>query len=222
MTTRLDLLHPKSGWATASPARLTPPPPHRRGLALRSLSLISGWFGRPELPDLFPVLNIHRGLFLPWLWFASRLMPFGRLPAPMREMLILRTGWNCRCRYEWGQHVDLATRAGVSDEDIVGITVGAQAFQDHVKRSLMQACDDLCRDNVISSEAWQELRCHWDEPCLIEISMLVGHYRMLAGVINSAGLLLEAPTEASLQAFYLRIAEAEAAQASSTRLRDAG
>lgn len=52
--------------------------------------------------------------------------------------------------------------------------------------------------------------------------MLVGHYRMLAGVINSAGLLLEAPTEASLQAFYLRIAEVEAAQASSTRLRDAG
>ncbi len=222
MSSPPDLLQPKPGWATAAPARLIPPPPKQRGLALRALSLISGCFGRPELPDLFPVLDIHRGLFLPWLWFASRLMPFGRLPAPVREMLILRTAWNCRCRYEWGQHVDLATRAGVSDEDIVGTTLGLHAFQDFGKRSLMLACDDLCRDNVISGEAWQELRCHWSEPCLLEIGMLVGHYRMLAGVINSAGLLLEAPTEASLQVFYQRLAQAHENQASSTRLRDAG
>jgi alkylhydroperoxidase family enzyme len=212
-----DPLQPERGWAAALSARLAPPPQRRRGLIVRGLSLISGWFGRPELPDLFPVLGIHRRLLLPWLWFASRLMPYGRLPDRVRELLILRTGWNCRCRYEWGQHVDLALRTGLQDTDILCASIGPQAFTDPVKRDLIQACDELCANHVISDATWLALCADWDEADLIEIAMLVGHYRMLAGFINSAGLVLEGPTEAVLQAFHVRVA-----QASSTRLREAG
>lgn len=178
---------------------------------------MSGWMGRPQVPDLFLVLSIHRGLFLPWLRFASRLMPFGHLPAPMREMLILRTGWNCRCRYEWGQHVDLALAAGVGDEDILRVAGGPSTFSDPIHRSLMLACDELCANQVIGDAVWADLSRHWDEPELIEIAMLVGHYRMLAGFINTAGLVLEAPTEACLQAFHQRVRPA-VLQASSRAL----
>lgn len=216
-----DALQPDLGWAGAQAPRLKPPPAAQRGLLMRGLSHLSRRFGRAELPDLFPVLNIHRGLFLPWLWFASRLMPHGRLPAPAREMLILRTGWNCRCRYEWGQHVDLALAAGVGDVDILCTTLAPSTMADPMHRTLMQACDELCLNDAVSDRVWHALEQHWDEACLIEITMLVGHYRMLAGVINSAGLRLEPPTEAKLQAFYQRVIPANV-QASNTRLRDAG
>lgn len=216
-----DPLQPDRGWASASTPRLRPPPPNQRGWLMRALSIIARRFGRAELPDLFPLLNLHRGLFLPWLWFASRLMPHGKLPAPVREMLILRTGWNCRCRYEWGQHVDLALAAGVSDADILRTAGSPHTFADPMLRSLMQACDELWLDDVVSDTVWQALSAHWDAPCLIEITMLVGHYRMLASVINSAGLALEAPTEARLQAFYQRAIPVRF-QASNTRLREAG
>ncbi|RZL04372.1 MAG: carboxymuconolactone decarboxylase family protein [Rubrivivax sp.] len=218
---RHDPLQPDRGWAQASTPRLRPPPPRRRGLVLRTLALVSRRWGRADLPDLFPVISLHRGLFLPWLWFASRLMPFGRLPASAREMLILRTAWNCRCRYEWGQHVDLALAAGVSDMDILCTTLAPSTFTDPMQRSLMQACDELCLNDVITDTVWHALEQHWDETRLIEITMLVGHYRMLASVINSAGLVLEAPTEFRLQAFYQRAIPANV-QASNTRLRDAG
>lgn len=216
-----DPLQPDRGWAQASAPRLRPPPTGRRGWLFRGLALMSKRLGRAELPDLFPVLNIHRGLFLPWLWFASRLMPHGRLPAPARELLILRTAWNSRCRYEWGQHVDLALAAGVSDVEILCTTLAPSTFADPLQRSLVQACDELCMNDVVTDTVWHTLGQHWDEPSLIEITMLVGHYRMLAGVINSAGLVLERSTEATLQAFYKRAIPANV-QASNTRLRDAG
>src|SRR5262249_13608287 len=72
MTT--NFLCPDGGWATATPARIPPPPPARRGLLFRAVARGSALFGRPDLPDIFPVLHIHRGLFWPWLLFASRLM----------------------------------------------------------------------------------------------------------------------------------------------------
>ena len=40
----------------------------------------------------------------------------------------------------------------------------------------------------------------------------VGHYRMLAGFLNSAGLALEAPIEERLAAFHRRVAERQAAR----------
>ena len=39
-------------------------------------------------------------------------------PLRERELAILRTGWLCRARYEWGQHVEVARRGGMSDTDI--------------------------------------------------------------------------------------------------------
>src|SRR5690606_7378010 len=85
-----DLLQPAAGWAAPQGTRLPPPPPRERGLLFRTLALASRWFGRPELPHIFPVLNINRRIFPAWLFFASRMMPFGKLPATVREKLILR------------------------------------------------------------------------------------------------------------------------------------
>ena len=201
-----EILQPAAGWHALPQPRLTPPPPSRRGLFFRSLALVARRLGRAEIPDIFPVLNIHRSLFPAWLWFASRLMPYGKLPAPVRELLILRTAWNCRCRYEWGQHVDLALVAGVSDADILASTRGAAGFADLHYSVLMQACDDLCQRDTVSSEVWQALQKNWDEVSRIEIIMLVGNYRMLAGFLNSSGLVLEAPIERRLQAFLQRVA----------------
>ena len=204
MTT--DILQPDGGWAGPGRARIAPPPPAERGLVFRTASLFSRFLARPEVPDVISVLHVNPRLFWPWLLFASRLMPFGRLPPALREKIILRTGWNCRSRYEWGQHVDIALRMGVTDAEIVAITRGPQAFADAHERALMQACDDIHRDHAIADATWQVLAQHHSEKQLIEIMLLVGRYEMVAGFLNSAGLVLEPQTEAVLQAFHQRIA----------------
>jgi alkylhydroperoxidase family enzyme len=198
-------LAPAPGWLDTPSERLSVPTLSQAGWLFRALAKTSRWFGRSQVPGIFLVLNTQRRLFLPWLWFASRLMPYGTLPDTVRELLILRTGWNCRCRYEWGQHVEIGLRTGLCDLDIVQVSQGPQAFEDACQRTTLQACDELCLYNVVQAPTWQALSEHWAPPELVEILVLVGHYRMLAGLLNSAALPLEAPVEACLAAFHERL-----------------
>ena len=151
-------------------------------------------------------MNINPGLFWPWLLFASRLMPFGRLSGREREQLILRTAWNCRSRYEWGQHVEIAFKVGVTDEEIIALTRDTETMTDKHMQTLMLACDELCEQNQISDATWAVLAKKYNEKYLIEIMLLVGHYRMIAGFLNSSGLQLEPTIEAVLQQFHQRAA----------------
>ncbi len=201
-------LQPDAGWLLSTTPRLQPPPMTQRGWLFRAVALGARRFGRAEIPDLFPVLHIHRRLFWPWLLFASRLMPGGRLDAKTREKLILRTGWNCRCRYEWGQHVDIGLRAGLTDADIVRVARGPEHAIDAQERALLSACDDMAHEQRISDAVWAELSTLFDRVRLIEIVMLIGHYQMVAGFLNSSGIALEPAIERVLGEFHRRIAAA--------------
>lgn len=202
---KTDILMPALGWAVTERERLPAPPEAERGLAFRALSRLSGWFGRSQLPAIFPVFNINPRLFWAWLFFASRLMPFGRLPAATREKLILRTAWNCRSRYEWGQHLEIGLKQGVTDDEIVALACYPERLSE-LDALLMTACDELCRQKLISESVWQQLSERYPESQLIEIMVLVGHYEMVAGFLNNAGLQLEDSIEQELAAFHQRVA----------------
>lgn len=198
-------LAPIHGWIETTSPRLSAPPLAQRGLLFRGVSRLSRTLGRAEVPDVISVLHINSRLFWAWLFFASRMMPYGRLPAREREILILRTAWNCRSRYEWGQHVDIGLRAGLSDQDILGVADQAQTHNP-LYALLMRACDELCHNHQISDTTWSALSAQFSKPRLIEITMLVGHYVMIAAFLNSAGLRLEAPLEKVLSELHTRIA----------------
>lgn len=200
-----DPLCPPGGWTPAT-ARLGAPPLAERGPVFRLLSLGARWFGRAEVPDVIAMLHINRGLFWRWLWFAARLMPFGRLPAAEREKVILRVAWNTRSRYEWGQHVQIALASGVDDAAILRVARGPDAAIDDRERLLLRACDEWFADKCLGDATWAALSACYAPPLCIEIMLLIGHYEMIAGVLNTTGLALEPAVEAELQAFHRRIA----------------
>lgn len=201
----MNELMPAGGWIQPPHPRLQTPPPAERGWLFRSLSRFARRFGRSDVPDVITVLHLNPRLFWAWLFFASRLMPYGRLPARLRELVILRTAWNCRSRYEWGQHVDIGLQSGVTDDDILKVTQGPQAFEGGIEPWLLTACDEICTRQFVSDLTWQQLSMQHDRKRMIEIMMLVGHYIMIAAFLNSSGLVLEPPIEARLRAFHQRI-----------------
>lgn len=182
-------LTPEGGWAGASDVRITNA---ERGLFGALARLGNRFFGRSETPNIMLALNGNRRLFWPWLLFASRFMPWGRLPHRTRERLILRTAWNCRCEYEWGQHRDLSRRWGIDGAEVRKIARGPDADWSTLERAELRAADELHRMGCVSDETWQVLREHHSDEELIELVLLVGHYQMLAGFLNSAGVRLEA------------------------------
>lgn len=194
-------LTPPGGWLFPGRLRLPPLKSEEANLATRLIIKLVNKSGRLEASNLFLMLARNLRLFRVWLSFAARLMPYGEIDRRDTELVILRVAWNCRARYEWGQHVDIGMRAGVSADDIRRIPLGADApgWEPRIK-ALMGACDELHHERMIGEATWLELEKHYDTRRLLEVVMLIGHYEMLAGVLNSTGLPLESRLEGVLAA----------------------
>jgi alkylhydroperoxidase family enzyme len=116
------------------------------------------------------------------------------LPPREREIVILRVGWRCQSEYEFGQHTIIGRDAGLTDDEIAALAeVGAVEWSAR-ERALIAMCDELCRDDVVGDATWEALRQSWDEAHLLELLVLAGYYRLVSGMLNSAGVPLEPGT----------------------------
>ena len=149
--------------------RIPPQPPEDWEEDLRAI-LTADLGDRPRLGELniFTTFARHPELFKNWMQFARYLLVGGRLPFADRELLILRTGYNCRAPYEWGQHVRIAMNGGIEREVVDRVAAGADAR--------------------ISNATWEDLARHLDQQQLIELPMLVGQYHLVAFALNSLGV----------------------------------
>lgn len=197
-------LAPPGGWLPWSTPKIAPLSVDKMSWPMRALMWGAGKFGKERtgtdaVPDVFLLLLNHQHLFWQWLQFASRLMPFGSLDRGDTEIVILRVGYNCRCRYEWGQHVIIALKEGLTPTEIKAVAVGPDAETWTPRRAaLLKAADEIHTNKVLSDTTWRRLTAHFDQGKIIEIILLIGAYEMLAALISSAGLGLEAAAEAQL------------------------
>ncbi len=109
-----------------------------------------------------------------------------------RELLILRTGYDCASRYEWAQHVAIARKAGLSDEEIERITLGSVADGWTAGDGLLlDAADELVNDHCIAAPTWEGLTALWEVEQLMDIVFTVGQYAMVSMALNSLGVQVE-------------------------------
>jgi AhpD family alkylhydroperoxidase len=135
-------------------------------------------------PTLFTVLGRHRRLFRGWLWFASTLMPGGRLPRRDTELVILRVAALRGSDYETRHHTALARAAGLSAEQIAHVRdVDAEPVGPPRDATLLAATDRLVRDHDLDDAHWRALRGELSDVECIEFCLLVTHYDLLATVL---------------------------------------
>jgi alkylhydroperoxidase family enzyme len=150
--------------------------------------------GRTGDLHLFRTLAHHPQLLRSWIRFANHLLARSSLADRDREIVILRAAWLCRSEYEWGQHVGIGRTAGLSDDEILRIAAEptASAWTDW-ERTLLQATDELLGEHCLSDATWSSLAEVYGPEQLLELTMLAGHYAMLAGMLRSAGVQTEVP-----------------------------
>jgi alkylhydroperoxidase family enzyme len=140
--------------------------------------------------NIFSTLVRAPGLFRRWLPFGGRLLS-GKLPDRDRELLILRTAWNCQAPYEWGHHVAIGLESGLTRDEVDRIPGGDSAGWPAPDALLLRAADELHGEHRLSDATWEALRQRYDVQQLIELPMLVGHYHLVAMTLNSLGVELE-------------------------------
>jgi alkylhydroperoxidase family enzyme len=179
----------------ASKSRIEPGNRRQLGWVNFAITRLIGIATRGRPPHIFTTLGRHRGLFRRWLWFAGGLMPGGKLPREDTELVILRVANNTGSEYEWAQHERIGKRAGLSQEEISRVRIGADApGWSQRQELLLRAADEMHDKGRIDDELWARLAAHLDEVRLIELCMLIGHYEMLAMTLNSLQVELDFPT----------------------------
>ena len=170
--------------------RISPLPPEERSSSAQEL--LDGVKIAGADANIFTTLIRHEGLSRRWLPFGGKLIA-GKIPPRDRELLILRTGWNCRAEYEWAQHVVLGRAVGLRDEEIERVVAGPDApGWEPFDAALLVAADELHSQWGIADDTWARLAERYDEKQLIEVPMLVGHYHMVAMTLNTLGVQLDA------------------------------
>ena len=144
--------------------------------------------------NLLKALANHPALCSAWMGLSTHLLfdDSNTLPPPEREMVILRIGWLCQSGYEFGQHILLSQKAGVTKEQIVAVSKGPSdpLWDDHM-RAVMTAVDELHSDAFISDATWAQLMKKYDNKQVMDLIFSVGQYNMLSMALNSLGVQLD-------------------------------
>jgi 4-carboxymuconolactone decarboxylase len=115
------------------------------------------------MPEYMRTMLKHREIFRCQMDLGNVLFN-GEIPAPERELAILRCGWLCRAPYEWGQHVAIAKRLKIDDETIARTTQGSSApgWSEH-EAAILRGVEELVADHALSDETWTTLARSWTE-----------------------------------------------------------
>jgi 4-carboxymuconolactone decarboxylase len=146
--------------------------------------------GRPF--NVFTTLARHPRLLKRFNALGGLFMAHGELPARDRELVILRVAWRTGSVYEWGQHDVIGRRVGLVDDDIARLTglVSDPAWSPH-DSALLVLADQLIDNNDVDDAAWEAVASDHTDEQVLELLMLIGFYRMLAGVLNAVRVPLD-------------------------------
>ncbi|MFM8848006.1 MAG: methylated-DNA--[protein]-cysteine S-methyltransferase [Actinomycetota bacterium] len=141
--------------------------------------------------NIFGSLAHHPDLLRRWLVFAGHVLSKNTIGPRERELLILRTGWNCNSPYEWGQHVLIARACGLSDSEIERVGDGPTAKWSDLDRLLLLAADELHRDQRIGEATWIGLSSRLSTEQMLDVIATVGNYHLVAMFLNSLRVELD-------------------------------
>ncbi|WP_165912971.1 carboxymuconolactone decarboxylase family protein [Tamaricihabitans halophyticus] len=104
----------------------------------------------------------------------------GTLPARLRELVILTVGADSV--YEWYAHSRVARTVGVTEAELEALAAGGtpetcdsrEAVAIEVAKALPGEVDAAC---------YRRARAEFSEAELVELSVLAGYYRLLAGIL---------------------------------------
>lgn len=138
-----------------------------------------------EVPDFMRTMIKHPELFRAQMEMGTVLFK-GQIPPRERELAVLRIGWLAGAPYEWGEHVKISQRYGVSREEIARVQQGscAPGWSEH-EAAILRGVEELLEDFAVSDATWETLAKTWDEAQLLEYPAMVGQYVVTAFVQNS-------------------------------------
>lgn len=147
---------------------------------------------RPPI-DLYLMVAHAPGLLAPFMALGAANFNATQVPPSLREALILRVARHHRSAYEIHHHRRMAREAGLSDEAIDRLLSGASVGHaaDPPVDDAVALADALCVSGEVDAELVRRIVQVHGHRGYVEMSLVVGFYRMVATFIDATGLVPE-------------------------------
>lgn len=123
----------------------------------------------------------------------NALMFHNTVAARARELIILRIGWRTGSEYVFCNHVRISRDLGIPDQEILGVRdpqrCPAFSATDH---AVLDLADELHESAEVTPATWTALEKAFAHAELVELLLIGGFWRMVAGFVKSAGFPLDA------------------------------
>ena len=165
---------------------------------------------KPLAPDKWPKelfeirdflggpLNIHNTmahhpeLMKAWSPFRNHVVLNSSLSPRQRELLILRTAYNCATNYEWQHHVERGLKAGLDRKQIERVKQGPGASGwAPEETALLSAADDCHREYNMTATTLKKVQQYFNTRQQLDIAVTVGMYMTLALIIKTWDVPME-------------------------------
>lgn len=158
----------------------------------KTRNMISG--GKSQLS----VLNINKMMahaehsVRHFMRMGNSLLTQAKLDARLRELAILRIAFLCDSRYEWYQHEILAKQIGVSELQISAVREdeGSLVFNDQ-ERAVLKYTEEITVNVKSSEESFSELAQFLSNQEIVELTLTIGFYNMVARFLENTGVEIE-------------------------------
>jgi 4-carboxymuconolactone decarboxylase len=151
-----------------------------------------------EILAKLPALNVFRMManapasFRPLIEFAFSLLVTSEFDARKREIAILRVAHVTRASYEWFQHVIVAKRVEVTDEEIEQIAVdGPVTGLDEEGNLLCRVADEISNEVRLGDDALQQILDRYGTRQATELILCISYFNMLSRFLESTRVELE-------------------------------
>ena len=148
--------------------------------------------GRPVVLNVQRMTANAQKIFVQRSRLSNALFTQTTIDPRLRELAILRTAKNCKSVYEWTQHVPAARHVGLSEQQINSIEDWQDAahFSD-LERLVLKFTDEVNANVKASHETLEGLKNHLSPGEIIELLIIIGHWRQTASILETTEVDLE-------------------------------
>ena len=136
------------------------------------------------------------GLARPWNQISEYLHRDSIVEARHAELAVSATARERDCGYVWNAHVPLALKAGVPRQSVTAVAErGPAAELPEPERTVVLYAQQLLRQNHVDQEIFDSLLKAHDARWLVELTVWIGRYAALSGILNAFEVTHAAPAE---------------------------
>jgi uncharacterized peroxidase-related enzyme len=131
---------------------------------------------RGAVPNMFRTLAHDPELLKTWFAMFRATLREAAVSTRVKEMIVVRVSRINSCSYCLGSHTGLAKRFGVTDPQLAALLEeGPAADFTPAEQAALAYAEELTKQpKGVRDATWEELRRHWDERQIVEITAVIG------------------------------------------------